>query len=539
VDVLSITYLGGPFAMQSSKGAGTGELDHGVAPPEAVLAAAMMERCQRFLAPLLAALDTHVDRRLMRTAAQAIPAILRHRTRPTALLLSELGEVLAGPTHAPAGTKRLANLLHSPNWRATEIEQWLIAQAQGPVEAAADAVPEGRALCILDGSVIEKPESATADGLRPVRSSKARRLGRPRPKLGPGYYGGPPGHPVVVPGWQWLAAVVAPWTDPGARRPLTLGAWHTYQHPAPVASSGAAGTGAALPPMADATLPSASAEGGTEVRPSAPVPVQRDREAQATVLAPLVAAWGSARLLHVWDRGLSGAPWLDHALDRDWHFVVRWKKGNRLRSATAPSVGNPSVSTTARDRDGIAAWKLTRGRRAWDTRVLPNPRNPTQPLRVAVLAQPVCLMHRDTPLWLVVARLGKGSGRRAGSLEPLRLVTTEPVESAAQCWRIVAAYLARWEVEQVLRFGKSELGIESVRVRAGEPRRKLFALVSLAYAFLVLLVGDGGAPILTPLLRWAHRTGRQARQTWRPLYRVRAALANLWSAHPPALHYPT
>jgi len=69
-------------------------------------------------------------------------------------------------------------------------------------------VPEQRALCILDGSVLEKPESTMLEGLRPVRSSKARRLARPRPQLGPGYYRGKPGGPIVVPGFQWLGVLV-------------------------------------------------------------------------------------------------------------------------------------------------------------------------------------------------------------------------------------------------------------------------------------------------------------------------------------------
>lgn len=513
------------------------------------LSATVAARCQGFLAPLLTALDAHLDQRLVRTAARTVPAILRHRNRPSALLLSELGAVLAGPTHAPAGTKRLANLLHSPNWQATEVEGWLVEQGRAGVVAAAATVPDGRALCILDGSVVEKPESERADGLRPVRSSTARRLARPRPKLGPGYYHGPPGRPIVVPGWQWLAAVVTPWMGPGTRRPLTLGAWYTYQHPVAVpapatapADCGPTGGGDAIavasvvvPPPLPASV-GAPADSST---PAVPVPVQRDRDAQAAVLDPLVAAWGSERLLHVWDRGLSGAPWLEDALARDWHFVVRWKKGNRLRPADAPSVGDPTATPAAQDRDGIAAWKLTRGRRAWGTRVIANPRSPTQPLHVPVLARPVRLLHHAAPLWLVVARLGKGSGRRRGSLEPLRLLTTEPADTEAQCGRIVDAYLARWDVEQVLRFGKSELGIASIRVRDGEARRKLLALASLAYAFLVTLYGDGHAPLLTHLLRWAHRTGRQAREVWRPLYRLRAALANLWSAHPPALPYPT
>src|SRR5262249_23525754 len=86
------------------------------------------------------------------------------RHRALALLLSELGAYLAGPEHAPAGTKRLANLLHSPRWEADVIARYLLAQGGAQVGAEAARVPEGRALCILDTSVAEKPESGRGRG---------------------------------------------------------------------------------------------------------------------------------------------------------------------------------------------------------------------------------------------------------------------------------------------------------------------------------------------------------------------------------------
>src|SRR4030095_16666694 len=112
----------------------------------------------------------------------------------------------------------------------------------------------------------------------------------------------------------------------------------------------------------------------------------------------VVAAWGLASLLHVWDRGMSGAPWLSQALDAQYHFVVRWKKGNRLRPADAPSVGDPQASPAQRDRDGKAAWRLTAGLRAGGQRQVANPRRPKQPLTVSFAARPVRLMDRDDPL---------------------------------------------------------------------------------------------------------------------------------------------
>jgi Transposase DDE domain len=470
------------------------------------LAQSVGERCHAFLSPLLADLDAQVDRRLLRTLASTIPALIRHRDRPHALLLSELGAELAGPQHAPAGTKRLANLLHSRTWTADQLDAFLLARGRERVEVEATRVPEGRALCILDGSVLEKPESLVAEGLGPVRSSKARRLSRPRPQAGPGYYRGKPGGPIVVPGFEWLGVLVTGWAAQVERRPVALGAWSWYAKPRPTAAEPAAPNG---------------------------LPQQRAVAAERAVLAQVVAAWGSDRLLHVWDRGFSGAAWLGDALDAHWHFVVRWKKGNRLRPATAASVGNPAVSAWRQDQDGIAAWRLTAGLRAWDTRLVVNPRHPDQPTRVAFAARPVRLLHRDDPLWLVVVRLGRESKRRRRPSEPWRLLTTEPVETAQQCWRIVEAYAARWQIEQMLRFGKSELGIESLRVRRWAVAHKLLALVGVTYAFLVDLLGDGTDPVLPAILRWAHRTGRQAREAWRSLYRLRAGLAALWQRHTP------
>jgi len=471
------------------------------------LATELAQRCGAFLQPLLVQLDAQVDCRLVRTLAHSVIALVQHRNRALALLLSELGGYLAGPEHAPAGTKRLANLLHSPRWQADLIAQYLLEQGRAQVEQEAARVPEGRALCILDGSVLEKPESVQAEGLTPVRSSKARRLSRPRPKQGPGYYGGPPGPPIVVPGWRWVAALVTGWGPPSAHRPLTLGAWHWDAQP--------------LPP----DYPRASATAGVH---------EVDAAAQRRVLAAVTAAWGTERLLHVWDRGFAGAGWLGAALDDGWHFVVRWKKGNHLRPATAPTVGDPTARPAHRERDGLAAWRLTAGLRAWGVRHLPHPRRPGETIAVRYAARPVRLMHRDDPLWLVVVRRAKSARRRGGS-EPWRLLTTEPVRTEAECWRIVEAYWARWQIEQQLRFGKSELGVESLRVRAWDARAKLLALVSLAYAWLVHLLGDGTDPLLPAVFRWAHRTGTQARDRWRPLSRLRAALAALWNRHTPSL----
>lgn len=58
-------------------------------------------------------LDTHLDKRLVRTFYNLFIAILILRDRSKGLLLSELGGYICGFSKAPAGTKRISNLLRS------------------------------------------------------------------------------------------------------------------------------------------------------------------------------------------------------------------------------------------------------------------------------------------------------------------------------------------------------------------------------------------------------------------------------------------
>ncbi len=471
--------------------------------PSQALADIVSDRCFLFLQPFLQQLDRILDLRLVRTLANTVTSIIRHRQCSTALLLSELGAYLADPEHAPAGTKRLANLIHSDRWQSQVIDNYLLAEGQKRVQAELPFSPEGRILCILDHSVAEKPESRQAEGLSPVISSKARRLEIPRPKMGPGYYRGPPGKPTVVPGWHWASVLLTRWAKMSQRLALTLGAWYWYTKPNP--------------------------EG---INSEDSLPRQNEAAAHWIVLNRVVRAYGKEKLLHVWDRGMANAKWLGPVLEAGWHFVVRWKKGNKLRPANAPSVGHPEASATAREKEGVLTWKLTQGKKPWGHRQITNPRNPKQLVNVYYGALPVYLLTREEPLWLVWVRLGRDAKRRRGN-EPWRLLTTEPVITEGECWRIVEAYAARWQIEQVLRYGKSELGVESIRVRKWEVRMKLLAIVSLVYAFLIDVLGDSTGSLLKQVLAWAHRTGRQAKYAWRPLYRLRLALSALWQRYTP------
>jgi hypothetical protein len=305
--------------------------------PEVILAQHLRTHLATFLAPLLERLSRRVDVRVVQTAGYVVEALVRLRQRSCALWLTEIGTLLLGAAHAPAGVKRVARLLASPDWNAAEVEQWLLEQADQVVEQEEDV-----ALVALDQSVLEKPESQTALGLCPVRSSKARRLARPRP----GFGAGPPRPPVTVPGLHWLAATVMGWSGPAL---LAVCRWWSP-------------------------------------RPSSPSP-ERQRESEVHLLRDLVARWGR-RVLFVWDRGFAGRPFLEVALAEGARFVVRWPTRNYLCSPG----GLPTN-----------AWRLTAGKRAWGEARLWDARRRCW-LVVRFLAVPARLPGSTTPLWLVVSR---------------------------------------------------------------------------------------------------------------------------------------
>lgn len=416
-----------------------------------------------FLQPLLLWLDATLDKRLVRTFLQTVQAILQFRHRAHGLLLSELGAYLLSPAQAPAGTKRLSNLLHSPKWSATLIERFLWDQADTRLNALAEAGAE--ALVIWDESVLEKPESIAAEGLCAVRSTKAARLKR----IKPGYFNPPGGRPICVPGLHWLALLLL-----GDKGPPTLALmrWWTTR--------GLFAT---------------------------------DRRSQEqAVLGQCAAAWGQ-RVLHVFDRGFAGSPWLGQLFAQQTRWLLRWPKGYHL------------VDTQGRERP---AWQIARGRKTWERGEVWDGRRHRWRV-VGMLALPVQHPAYDAPLWLVVSRPGKGQ-------TPWYLLTNEPIQTAADAWRLSRAYGRRWQIEQTWRYSKSELACESPRLWLWETRRKLLLLASLAYAFLLSLLDETQAPIRAWLLRcWCHRTGKRSRATSTPLYRLRTALSRLWLAFRPAL----
>ncbi len=162
---------------------------------------------EKFLSPLLLDLDALMDKRLVRTLVQVCVVIIRFRNQKQGLLLSELGSYMDGyqglSVKAPAGTKRISNLLRSLKWRILHIDTYLLKEAEKEVKRLKELGK--RILCIWDDSVIEKSESRAIEGVCPVVSSKAKRLQRTQKGLVVNF---PPRKPITVAGMQWTAAFI-------------------------------------------------------------------------------------------------------------------------------------------------------------------------------------------------------------------------------------------------------------------------------------------------------------------------------------------
>ncbi len=85
-----------------------------------------------------------------------------------------------------------------------------------------------------------------------------------------------------------------------------------------------------------------------------------------------------------------------------------------------------------------------------------------------------------------------------------------------------------------LRYDKSELAFESLRVFSEEVRQRLFQILTLVHAFLLQFLTPNFEALRRYLLdTWCHRTGKRSQATRAPLYRLRFALAFFWSRFPP------
>jgi hypothetical protein len=379
------------------------------------------------------------------------------------LLLSELGDELLGGEHGPAGTKRISNLLHSEDWESGLIEAYL--WKKGDERVTSLLSPKEDVYAIWDESVIEKPESLQAEGLCAVRSSKAARLKR----IKPGYFNPPGGRPIFVPGMNWLQVLVA-----GPRGNVTLAHLRWWTTRGEMTSD------------------------------------KRTEEKQ--VLEQTAKRWGR-EVIHLWDRGFAGAPWLLEVLKYKVRFILRWKKDYKLLGP---------------DGQTRKAWQIVRGKRSQDHREIYDAKRRCMRKTGIIVTQVALPDLPAQPLWLIATRPGPGR-------TPWYLLTSDPILSTEHAWRIVFAYARRWQIEMSFRFTKSELAFESPRLLQWEHRKKLLLIASLAYAFLLSIIQFDHDALFDRIIDpCCARNGKWSRDVSSPLYRLRLAISRLWLAYRPS-----
>jgi hypothetical protein len=74
--------------------------------------------------------------------------------------------------------------------------------------------------------------------------------------------------------------------------------------------------------------------------------------------------------------------------------------------------------------------------------------------------------------------------------KPLMLLSTLPRDSRKRSWRIVKSYLARWRVEETIRFMKQSYDLEDIRLLSYERLRTMAVLVMAAAYFTCVHLGS-------------------------------------------------
>ena len=229
--------------------------------------------------PLTQSLEAQIDSRLVTTFYNLLVTILMFRNRSMGLLLSELGGYMCGFDRAPAGTKRISNLLRSNKWRATLIDIFLFNRT---IDRVKELEQKGkRPLLLWDDSRVEKHESWVCEGLCSVLSSKAKRLTRIRR----GFFS-PPKNRICVPGFQWTGVFLS---HLGGIPSVCQMSWWT-----------------------------------TRGR------FKEDPDNIIWRLLKKVKQHLGSSLLHVFDRGYANEKMLRYLFHFEQDFIIRWKKNHLL-----------------------------------------------------------------------------------------------------------------------------------------------------------------------------------------------------------------
>ena len=161
---------------------------------------------------------------------------------------------------------------------------------------------------VWDGSVIEKPESQISEDLCAVKSSKAAR----RKKSRKGSYNQAGGKPIVVLGMEWTACIVL-----GKKGKPSLAMMEFWSRKGPEAT--------------------------------------KQKRIEEKMLATCARQWG-VKVLHIFDRGYAGGPWLSRVERYQVHFLIRWKKGHHFFDEFGEEKSLGQIGKTKRSWEFRTLW---------------------------------------------------------------------------------------------------------------------------------------------------------------------------------------
>jgi hypothetical protein len=235
---------------------------------------------------------------------------------------------------------------------------------------------------------------------------------------------------------------------------------------------------------------------------------KNQNEEERDIFRKLVYKWNTL-VIHVCDRGYATSRWLILAEELHAKFVIRWINNHLFI-----------------DSDGVEKklWRIGHKKKYLSQKLIKDIKT-GEKITCDIWWSPLYHTSYKGQLHLVKVR-AKGN--------IMYLITSERVKNEEQAWEIFFIYTRRWQIETSFRYGKSELAMESPRLKTWENTLKLLGMVTLVYSFLLHLLSDAYEAIKKYILRLkCHRTGKRCQSSQAPLYRFRWALSRLWEDYQP------
>ena len=197
------------------------------------------------------------------------------------------------------------------------------------------------------------------------------------------------------------------------------------------------------------------------------VPGHRSENMEIREAVGMVAEGVQRRGIWVMDRGGDRDYVFHYLLHEKLRFLIRLRGDRDLRTA----LGKEQALVLARNCPVLFFETVVREEAGKERLV-----------RLACGMRKVRLPEREDELTLVVAR--------ENGQEPLMILTNLPVRrSRKSLWHVIASYVTRWRIEDVIRFLKQSYQLEDIRCLTYRRLQAMMALVTAAAFFAAVYLG--------------------------------------------------